>query len=489
MFILFIDTKAVSGNNPLSQSSSHDLRFIKKINNKSKKLNKRIQHAKKKYLRKIEKDELKLQKNLCKLNPDLADYFFKYSLGANLKMKKLDEGLAEKNHFLMQATRAKKVVTTEDNSAEYFPTLDSLETTLDFYEELNQKELGKKIISQLFEARKNINEAKKSLTEVEGIQKNLRRRKIQFKTALKKYPELSHELMEYDKSIYYFREQLKEYKNIFKEPSIIQSRVLNKLNKNENFARFFEKNNELARIFFVPKNGFVDGCDQTLNFAGVKDEISDLQKTEKLMQLSADALGPLANEVIESNMAKMHTKMNMLRSNFKDLSNAGDIPEFNPNPLKTKFFYDRIEYGLDFQVAQSTLLLPISGQIGLSIGYKLTASFISGITTFYRVGFGDGRKKIEWITNGWSYGAFTEHRLKGVLNLYTSFEKDFYTDINYRNNELNRSVWKNSVLAGLKLKIKGKKKYTYNMTLLYDFLHDQKLPLTPSLVYRMGFNF
>lgn len=511
----------MSKNSNSSENLSCNAHYIRKVCNKSFKLNKRIHRAERKYLRKIESDEKKLQKKLCRVNTGLADYFFKYSFSTNLKMRNLANDYASKNNILKRTAKVREIASRENNSVEYFPMLDSLETVIKFYEQLNEKDPDKKITIQLAEAIEQITDAKKSLNQINGLQKYLRKRKIQLGAALKKYPELSDELKSYDKSTYYFKEQINEYKNIFKEPSKIEEKVLKEIKSNYDYGTFFSKNNLLAKIFSNPyqqkgidflktnletaklkdaipdikqteelmqQNGMTLG-ENAVKAIDLKEGIPDIKQTEDLMQQSVKAMGDNPNKLIEANMSDMHSKMNKLKTEFSGLSNAGDIPDFKPNPLKTKRFSDRMEYGLNFQFAQGTLFVPVSGEIGISVGYKITTTFNVGLTSFYRAGFGDGLRKFEWKSNGWSYGAYAEQQLKGIISAYVTYERDFYPNVSYRNEVLNKSVWKNSALIGLKLKIKTKKKYGYSMTLLYDFINEQKIPFTPALVYRFGWQF
>jgi hypothetical protein len=328
------------------------VRFIKKIEHKSTRLNKRVQRAKKKYLRELNKDEKRMQNKLCKLNPVLSDYLFRYPLATNLKLREKLKGGTQ-------------------NSSEYFAMLDSMEVAVNYIEKKNAETGAKDLeVKHSEKAKQNILEAKKTLNEMSGIQQYLRTRKKQLNASLKKYPELSGDLMSYDKSTYYFREQVNEYKNIFKDPSHIEGKVFDQLRRDNSFGSYMKDNSELSKIFnptpALPKgdgaaaaSGIpasvpgLSSSDLSLPASGLSppssNQMQTIAQTEQMIQSSIKELGHGAKEIIEKNMGDMHSKMAKLKYGFPNLTNPADIPNFKPNPLKTKRFIDRFEYGMDFQ--------------------------------------------------------------------------------------------------------------------------------------------
>src|SRR5213078_194156 len=63
---------------------------------------------------------------------------------------------------------------------------------------------------------------------------------------------LVKELKRYNKEVYYYSEQLKEYKSVLNDPDKIEKKTLALLSKTKLFQDFMKKNSMLASLFRMP---------------------------------------------------------------------------------------------------------------------------------------------------------------------------------------------------------------------------------------------
>jgi hypothetical protein len=174
-------------------------------------------------------------------------------------------------------------------------------------------------------------------------------------------------------------------------------------------------------------------------------------------------------------------------------SSSDDIlPEgFKPNNQHTKTFWNRLEYGTNFQSQKATNLFPVTSDIGLSVGYKLNDRSVIGIGTSYKLGWGSGWNHIKLSNEGVGLRSYADWKIKGSFWLSGGYEQNYKTAFNDFNQLKNYSGWQQSGLVGLSKVVSLKTKFFKNtkLQLLWDFLSYQQIPKTQPVIFRIGYNF
>ncbi len=127
------------------------------------------------------------------------------------------------------------------NARQYIPHLDTLNTAFKF---LNANGIPLNALSK-FESFDN------KLQQAEEIKNFIRDRRDQLKQELAQLG-LLKELKKYNKEVYYYSEQLKEYKQILSNPNKIEKKAIELLSKTKVFQDFMHKNSMFASLFRMP---------------------------------------------------------------------------------------------------------------------------------------------------------------------------------------------------------------------------------------------
>jgi len=415
-----------------------------------------------KYLRRLERQEKKLQKKFHGSDTVLF---------AGIKYDELLQQL--KNKEVNKTGNVNKV------STPYNAYLDTLTNSLSFLKEFNMLPGKTKIPLPDLERLQN------KFVQSEKIKKYIASRKQQIREALAKYTKipasLKRQFEKYNKQAYYFSAQLKEYKEMLHDPGKIEKKALNLLSKLPAFQKFMKENSQVASLFALPGTY---GTAQGLTGMQTRATI------QSLIQQRINSAGPNAQSQLQQNISIAHSEMDKLKAQVNKLSGSDsdiEIPGFKPNTQKTKTFFHRLEYGSNFQFAKSNSFMPATADIGLSIGYKLNDKSIAGVGTSYMLGLGSLRH-ISVTSQGIGFRSFFDYSIK----------KQFYASCGYEMNynsqfksiqQLKFSTWQQSGLAGFSKKYKITKKVKGEMKLLYDFLAHQHLPKSQPILFRLGYNF
>jgi myosin heavy subunit len=142
---------------------------------------------------------------------------------------------------------------------EYLPGMDSLKTSLAFLQQNNQLLGNAKEIQQKAQgAMGNVTQLQSKLQQSEQVKAFIQQRKQQIKEALGKYTKLpkgiSNSVTDFNKEVYYYGQQLREYKDMLKDPDKMVQKGLTLLNKLPAFKQFMAQHSELASLFRLPDN-------------------------------------------------------------------------------------------------------------------------------------------------------------------------------------------------------------------------------------------
>ena len=209
--------------------------YYKKVDKKISAVNDQLTKKSLKYLAKFQRQEQKLQQRLLKLHPELAV-----------------TDATEKYTELSQKIKSKTGGLTKIVSGEYNPNMDSLGTSLNFLKQLNG------ISDKVNNPMKSFDLLQGNLQESEKIKAFIADRKNQIKELLSNYTHLpaglKNEYAKLNKTAYYYSSQVKEYREMLKDPDKMERKALSILNQLPAFQKFMKENSQLGNLFGIPSN-------------------------------------------------------------------------------------------------------------------------------------------------------------------------------------------------------------------------------------------
>jgi hypothetical protein len=146
-------------------------KYITKSKKKASHFNNQLKRTDKKYLRKYFRAENKLHRKLCRTNPALADKLFSYS--------------ADPLFYHQKDALNPKILKSKSAPKEYFPTFDSLKTSVNYIDSKNQAS-GE---TNTTDAAAEINELDNNLSYSDKLQHYFRQRKLKLAKSLSDYPQ------------------------------------------------------------------------------------------------------------------------------------------------------------------------------------------------------------------------------------------------------------------------------------------------------------
>lgn len=458
------------GENPTVRSKVVD-QYIDKATAKAGKLEEKLDRKSKKALAQMEKLEIKMQRQLARLDSSKA----KQILGdVKQRYAKLREGL-EKNNPLRQ----------------YVPSLDSLSGSIKFLKEYPGLVSNvKKSKEKLDEALSKVKGLENQFQKAEDIKAYLKERKQFLKEQMTNLG-LTRQLKKLNKQVYYYSEQIAEYKDIINHQEKIERKALEFLSKAKLFKEFMSKNSAFGSLFPSQPSGIAGTSTPQTGFAALQ---TRAQMTAFIQQTPLGAAGAMPR--VQQNITNAQSQVNDMRSRILALTGRNgsnvEMPDFKPNTQKTKSFGKRLEYGFNVQSQKSSTLFPATSDLGLTVGYKLNDKSIIGIGGSYKVGWGTGWRHVALSHQGAGLRSFIEWKVKDGFGLSGGYEMNF-------RDWPDESVipppggWKDqqSGLIGLYKSIPLKTKFfkKTKLQLLWDFLSYQQRPQTQPIVFRVGYNF
>lgn len=370
----------------------------------------------------------------------------------------------------------------------YLPKLDSLNTSLRF---LTESGVGGKVKDALAKT----TSLQDKFQQAEEIKKFIKERKEQLKAQLEKLG-MVKQLKAVSKKYYYYAAQIKEYKEILKDPKKIEKKALELLSKIKFFQDFMRKNSMLASLFRMQPDNPNDPA-YLASLAGLQTR----SQVNNLIQQQIGSVGPNGMQQFQNSMNTAQNQMNELKEKILRQGSGGQLgsgssddvmPEgFKPNDQKTKSFFKRLELGTNIQTQKSTNYFPTTSDVAVSVGYKLNDKSIIGIGGGTKVGLGRGWNNIRFSYEGISLRSFIDWRLKGNLWISGGYERNFKTSFSNVSQLQGMSGWQSSGLIGLSKAVPVKSKFfkKTKLQLLWDFMAQEQIPRTQSFIFRINYNF
>ncbi|HEX7845858.1 MAG TPA: hypothetical protein VF476_08680 [Chitinophagaceae bacterium] len=346
---------------------------------------------------------------------------------------------------------------------QYIPSLDTMMSSLRF---LEQPDLSA------------VNELGSQFNKADAIRKFLKERKQLLQEQLSQYG-FAKELKRLNKSVYYYSQQINEFKSLLKDKKKREKKALELLSNSSAFKEFMRKNSQLASLFRLPGNG----PSSTADLAG-------LQTRASVNNLIQQQVGANGMQQFQQNMQAAQSQLQQLKNKIQNRGSDGLIPEgFKPNNQKTKSFWKRLEYGTNIQTVKSNGLLPVTSDVGLSLGYKLSDRSAVGIGASYKMGWGSSIRNINITHQGVGLRSYADMKIKGSFWLTGGYELNYRSAFENFAQLEDKSKWQQSGLIGLSKVVSLRTKFfkKTKLQLLWDFLSYEQVPKTQAVVFRVGY--
>lgn len=441
-----------------------------------------------KYFNTVSKKAGVLEGKLDKQSSKTLRQYEKYQSKLLKKLSKTDSLAAKNISVEMQGKYAelREKLKAPQQLQQYIPSLDSMSNSLKFLDKYGN--IGSKS-KELQNSLTKVNDLKDKLQQAENIKQFLEQQKEYVKENLKKFGERdTKQLKQLNKQAYYYTAQLKEYKETLKDQKKIERKTLELLSQTNMYKDFMKKNSMLASLFRLPSDDLSDPASLE-SIAGLQTRA----QVEEIVNTRVSAGGAGGQQAMQQGLQQANSQLRQLKNKVQSYGNSNndeDMPDFKPNPQKTKSFLQRIELGTNMQTQKSNSLMPVASDIGLSAGYKLNDKSIIGIGASYRMGWGSSIRAINITHQGTGLRSFADMKLKKSFWLSGGYELNHQAAFKNIEELKDMNSLQQSGLIGISKKVSLKTKFLSNtkMQLFWDFLSYQQIPRTQPLVFRMGYS-
>lgn len=470
LFLLIYDSQCCKAqvDSSIEALQKIPVKYLSNIDNKIEKYSIRITSKTEKTLAKLSKWENKIKNILDKASPETSQKLF----GSNQTTFST----------LLQKIKEGKAV-AEGYKTKYNEYRDKLTTNIK-YLETHKDKIDKKLLNPVIDAKKKLDELEQDISNTEAVEAFIKERKMQLVNEAVKYIGKSKYLTKIDKEGYYYVETLRNYKELFSDKDKAEEVALKILHKIPSFKRFAEDNSMLASLFGSP-----NGSASMTSLQGLQTRTS----VNTLIQNQVAAGGPNALETMQQNFQHAQAEVSKLKDKVMQMggsSSDANIPNFKPNNQKSKTFFQRLEYGSNFQFAKNNSLMPTTADIALSVGFKLNDKSVVGIGGSYKMGFGS-LQRLSISHQGIGIRSFIDWKLKWQFFATGGFEMNYNAQFKNVTQLQTYNYWQQAGLLGLTKKINVKSKFFKgtSVQLLYDMLYRQHNPVSKPVLFRMGYKF
>ncbi|MEZ2440120.1 hypothetical protein AB6805_00255 [Chitinophaga sp. RCC_12] len=440
-------------------------KYLSQVKQKSDKMERQITQRSEKALSRFMKQEEKLKRRLGRIDSLKANNLFAHSIDSLGSLKSRMKGKLGKYSGALTQSGG--------------PYLDSLSNSLSFLKDSKGLlEKSKGVTDKLNGSLKSVDNLKDKLAQAEQIKAYIRERKQLLKEQLSQYTGFTKDLQKMNKEAYYYAQQLKEYKEVFKDKKKAEQKAMEVIKKIPAFNDFMQKHSQLASLFNIQ-----GGSASAPNLEGLQTR----NQVEQLIQQRLGS-GPNASAAVSQQMAEARSKFDELKSKFPDLDNAAEMPDFKPKEMKTKSFLQRLEFGSNIQFQRSNKFFPTTGDLAGQAAYKFHKNGSAGLGLSYKLGMGTGFDNIHFSGQGMGIRSFIDWKLKGTFFLNGGYEQNYQPDYAGVPEGVGQK-WTQSGLIGISKKYKINSKLKGNMMVLFDFLYNQHVPRTDPVKVRLGYNF
>lgn len=340
----------------------------------------------------------------------------------------------------------------------------------------------------------SISQFQNKLDQSEQIKQYLRERKKLLTAQLEKLGMLK-ELKKFNKELFYYKQQLEEYKSLLHDQRKMEEKLFGLLAKIPAFKDFFADNSQLGQLFRLP--GASDPLGGQGGSLGLQTRASVMQDLQTRF-----GSGPQVQQAMQQNLQSAQSQLNQLKDKVNQYlpqggSSESELPDFKPNNQRTKGFWKRLELGSNFQNQKRSSLLPVTSDLGLSLGYRLNDRSVIGIGASYKLGWGESIQKIRLSHQGAGLRTFIDWKIKGSFYLSGGYELNYQpalrnvTLTNPSGTGVEARVRSESGLLGISkiVSLNSKLFKKTRVQLLWDFLSAKQIPRAQAIVFRIGYTF
>jgi myosin heavy subunit len=429
-----------------------------------------------KYLSQVTHKSHQIEEQVSKRTDQALDRFAKQEKKMQAKLWKVDS-VAAKNIFTRSIDKLNGLKNKVPSGVSGNADLDTLQNSLKFLD--GSKDLLGSSKDKLSSATQSVQDLQGKLQQAEEVKAYIRERRQQLKEQLSQYTGFTKDLQNMNKEAYYYGQQLNEYKSLLKDKKKAEAKGIELLKKMPAYNDFIQKHSQLASLFNLSAA------------ANTAQSLEGLQTRAQVEQLVQQRMGgsPSAQQAVSQQMEQARSQFNELKSKFPELDNAGDMPDFKPNPMKTKSFLQRLEFGGNVQFQKSSKYFPTTTDIAGQVAYKFNKNGSIGVGISYKLGLGTGWNDIAISHQGVGLRSFVDWKLKGTFFINGGFEENYLSAFSHINQLASWKGWQGSALLGISKKYKISAKLKGNIMVLYDFLASRNTPPTSPLKVRLGYNF
>jgi len=470
-------TEAQSVDSVTGKVLSFPSRLLGRIQSRTTDINRQLTQQTEKMLRAMARQEALLQKKMTGVD----------SAGA----KALFGGSAACYAALAQQMRSDSGLKGRSFSGVYPPYLDSLQGSVAFLHQNPQflsNAPSTRQLTQLAAANAQLQALQAKMMDADQVKNYIQQRKQQISRYIAQHANLQNVLGKplagMNQKVYYYSQQLREYKEMWNNPDQLTQRALALLNRLPAFQTFMKDHSMLSGLFRLP-SGY--GSSQALSGLQTKDQVA------QQIQGQVSAGGAAGASTLQSNLQSAESQLDGYKSKLNSLGAGNgemDMPNFKPNDQKTKTFWRRLEYGANFQTTRNNYMFPTVSDLGLSLGYKLGHGNIVGAGMSYKLGWGNGIRHITLSGQGAGLRSFLQIKLKGSISAFGAFEYNYTTPFTSYQQLTQLQYWTKSGLVGLTktISVKSRVFKKTTLSLLWDFLSYQQVPKTQPLLFRLGYS-
>lgn len=467
--VMFSCTSLYSQDSLLQQDLiSLPTKYFNKLQDKYESLGESLDKRAAKMLNKARKSEERLFKQLWKKDSTKAKELF---------------GDVRTRYAQLQSQAKDRAAKLTVFSKLYSGRIDSLTTSLKFLEGTDL--VPASIREKLPKGMEGLSALQGKLDQADIIRKALQDRRKELTAALANSG-LGKYVKDFNKQVYYYQQQVNEYKEILRDPIKLEQKLLGLLVKVPAFKDFFARFSSLGQMFPPPVQS-----DPGVALAGLQTRASVLADIQSRL-----GSGPQVQQMIQQNMQSAQTQLNNLRQRAGQLlpgqgaSSNDQQPDFKPNNQRTKGFWKRLELGTNFQSQRSNSLLPVTSDLGFSVGYKINDRSVVGIGGSYKLGWGESVQRIRLSHQGIGLRTYFDWQMKGSFYLSGGYEMNYRSAFQSIDQLKDLSGWQRSGLIGVSkvVSMNSKLLKKSKVMLLWDFLSYSAKPTTPSILFRIGYN-
>jgi len=459
-------------------------RFFGKLHARLTGLNNQLASQSQQYLEKMARREAKLQQKLTASD----------SMGA----KQLFAGSAQQYAALIQKLKTDTGSPHQRLSGQYQPYADSLQGELAFVKK-NPQLLKNVDPASLQGSMSQLQAMQAKLQDANAARLFIQQRRQQIVQYLSQHSSLQGLESKYTSGInqdaYYYSQQVNQYRDLLNDPGKLGQKALSMVSGLPAYQHFMQTNGQLAGLFKLPGGGGAGGgAAQPLPGLQTHSQIATQVQSQVGSAASGSSGGGDGMGAVQSKVQAAQGQLDSYKSKLSQLGAGGglaDAPSFRPNDQKTKTFWHRLEYGVNFQTTTSSYYYPTTTDLGASLGYRLGHSNVIGIGASYKMGWGSSIQHMAISGQGVGLRSFVQIAIKNGFSATGGFEYNYTTPFTHLQQLRQVSDWTRSGLLGLSktVSLKSRVFQKTQVQLLWDFLSYQQVPQGQVLVFRVGYTF